>query len=81
MFDGMNLTITNLIIFMPVHITILIMAENVLVDVVPPPPARNPVDQALAWIGFVTEFNRKSIHDEGRLEVFENFVGLIVSNI
>ena len=44
LFEGMNVTLTNIIIFMPVHITILIMAENVPAFVVPPLPARNPVN-------------------------------------
>ena len=76
LFDGMNVTLTNLIIFTSVHITILIMAANVPAVVVPPPPARNPVDQALAWIGFGTEGNHNSIRDEGGLEAFDDFIGL-----
>ena len=52
------------------------MEENVPPVVVPPPPARNPVDQALAWIGFGTEGNHNSIRDEGGLEAFDDFIGL-----
>ena len=47
---------------------------------VPPPPATNPVDQDLEWIGFGTEGNRNSIRNEGVLEVFDDFIGLTVSN-
>ena len=57
------------------------MEANLPAVVVPPPPARNPVDQSLAWIGFVMEVNCNSIHDEGGLNAFDNFVGLIESNI
>ena len=57
------------------------MAENVLAVVVPPPPTRNPVDQALAWIGFGTEVNRKDTRNEGVMEALEDFVGLTGSNI
>ena len=46
---------------------------------VPPPPARNPVDQSLAWIRFGMEGKR--ICDEGGLEAFDDLVGLIESNI
>ena len=51
----MNATLTNPIIFTTVQFTILIMAENVPEVVVPSPPARNPFEQALVWIGFGTE--------------------------
>ena len=77
----MNVTITNPIIFTPVKFTILIMVADVPAVVVPPPSTRNPVDQALGWIGFGTEVNRNNIRDEGILESFDNFVGLTVSNI
>ena len=77
----MNVTLTNPMIFMPVYLTILIMIANVLSVVVPPPSAGNRVDQALAWIMFNTEGNRNSIHDEGGLEAFDNFIGLTVSDI
>ena len=77
----MNVTLTNPIIFTLVQLTILIMAANVLAVVVPPLPARNPFDQALAWIGFGAEGNRNDIRDEGGLMAFDNFVGLTVRNI
>ena len=77
----MNVTLTNHIIFMPVQLTILIMAENVTSVVFPPPTARNPVDKALAWIGFGTEGNRNHICGEGVLEAFDDFICLTVSNI
>ena len=77
----MNVTLTNPIIFTPVHLTILIMAENVAAVVVPPPTARNPVDQALSWIRFGTEGNRNSICDEGGLVAFDDFIGSTESNI
>ena len=57
------------------------MTANVPEVVVPPPPAVNPVDQALAWIGFGTEGNLKKIHNEGGLEAFNEFVGLTMRNI
>ena len=57
------------------------MAENILVVAPPPKPARNPADQALAWIRFVTEGNHRSTRNEGGLEAFENFVGLTESYI
>ena len=66
---------------MLVQLTILIMAENVPAVVVPPLPARYPVDQALTWIGFGAEGNSNNIRSEGGLEAFDNFVGLTVSNI
>ena len=65
MFEGMNVTLTNIIIFTLVQLTILIMVENVTAVVVPPPSTRNPADQALAWIGFGTESNCNIICDEG----------------
>ena len=77
----MNLTLTIPIIFTPVQITILIMAKNVPAVVPPPPPTKNLVDQYLAWIGFVNEGNRNKICDEGGLEAFDEYFGLIVSNI
>ena len=77
----MNTILTNPIIFTTVQFTILIMASNVPEFVVPPPPARNPVDQALVWIGFGTEVNRNKIRNEGGLDAFNNFVGLTVRNI
>ena len=57
------------------------MAENLPEVVVPPPPARNPIDQSLAWFGFGTEGNRNNIRNEGGLEEFDDFVGLTLSNI
>ena len=81
LFDGTNVTLTNLIIFTPVQLTILIMASNVPAVVVPPPPARNQVEQSLSWIGIGTEGNCNSIRDEGWLEAFDDFVGLTESNI
>ena len=48
---------------------------------VPPPPSRNLVDQALEWIVFVMDGYRNSIRDEGGLEAFDDFVGITVSNI
>ena len=57
------------------------MESNVPVIVVPPLPARNPVDQALGLIGFSTEGNRNSIRVEGRLEAFGDLVGLTERNI
>ena len=57
------------------------MAENVPEVVVPPLPARKPVDQALAWIGFDTEGNYNRICNKGGMEAFDNFVGLNESNI
>ena len=77
----MSVTLTNPIIFTPLQLTILFMAENVLAVVVPLPPASNQVDQYLAWIGSVTEGNRNNIRDEVGLEAFNNFVGLAVSDI
>ena len=77
----MNVILTNTIIFTPVNLTILIMAENVLAVVVPPPPASKLVDQSLAWIGFGNEGNCNNIRDEGGLEAFDNFVGLTVIDI
>ena len=77
----MNVRLTNPIIFTPVQLTILIMAENVPAVLVPPPPARNSVDQALAWIGFGTKGNRNNIRDVCRMEAFDDFVGLNMSNI
>ena len=77
----MNATLTNPVIFMPVQITIFITAANVPRVVVTPSPARNPVDQALACIGFVIGGNRNNIHNEGGLEAFDVFVGLTVSDI
>ena len=77
----MNATLTNIIIFTLVQLTILIMAENVTAVVVPPPSTRNPADQALAWIGFGTEGVCNSIWDEGGLETFDDFVGLTMRNI
>ena len=49
------------------------MAANVPVVVAPTHPARNPVDQALVWIGFGTEVNCNSIRNEGGLEAFADF--------
>ena len=66
---------------MPVQITILITAANVLAVVVSPSPARNQVDQSLACIGFDTEGNRNNIRIEGILEAFDNFIGITVRNI
>ena len=63
---------------MPVQLTILIMAENVTAVVFPPPPARNQVDEALAWIGFGTEGNLKKICGEGVLEAFDDFICLSI---
>ena len=57
------------------------MAANVPTVVVPLTPARNPLDQALAWIGFGMEGNRNSIFDEGGREAFNDFVGLTESII
>ena len=57
------------------------MAENVLEFLVCPPLASNPVDQALAWIRFGTEGNHNSIRNEGKMEEFDDFVGLNESNI
>ena len=57
------------------------MAENVLVVVVSPPPNRKSVDQAFAWIGFGKEGNCNIICDEGRMEAFDDFVGLNERNI
>ena len=57
------------------------MAENVLAVVFPPPPARNPADQALTWIGFGTEGNHNIIRNEGGLDTFDDFVSLTESNI
>ena len=48
---------------------------------VPPPHARNLVDQPLAWIRFGIEGSSKNIRDEGGLEEFDDFFGLTVSNI
>ena len=81
MFDGINVTLTNIIIFTPVQLAILIMEENVTAVVVPPPPTRNPVEKALAWIGFDMEGNCNRIRDEGGLEAFDKCFGLIVSDI
>ena len=66
LFDGTEVTLNNLfIIFTPVHITILfIMAANDLTFVVPPSPARNPVDQSLTWNDFGTEGNHNIIRNE-----------------
>ena len=66
---------------MPVHLTILIMAENVAAVVFPPPTARNPVDQALDFIQFGPEGNCNEISDEGGLETFEDFFGCTVSDV
>ena len=57
------------------------MAANVLVFAVPPHTARNPVDQALEWIGFGTENNSNIIRDEVGLEALDNFFGLMESDI
>ena len=57
------------------------MADNVQAVVVPPPPARNPVDQDLAYIGFGTEVNRNNTHNKGGLEAFIDLVGLTIRNI
>ena len=57
------------------------MAENIPKVVVPPPPARNPIDQFLAWIEFSTEGNHNIIWNEDRVEAFENFIGLNESDI
>ena len=57
------------------------MAANVPTVGVPLPPARNPLDQALAWIGFGTEGNCNSIFGEGGREAFNDFVGLTERNI
>ena len=57
------------------------MSSNVPAVVVHPPPARDPVDQDLEWIGFGTEVNCNSIHDEGGMDSFDDFVGLTESNI
>ena len=70
----MNVTLTNPIIFTLVYITILIMAANVLVVVVHPPPASNTVDQSLVWIEFGTDCKCINIRDEGGLEAFNNFL-------
>ena len=63
---------------MTVQLTILIMASNVPAVVVSPLPSKDPIDQDLAWIGFGTEDNCNNICG---LEVFNDFFGLIVSNI
>ena len=57
------------------------MAANLQVVVVPPTPARNLVDQSIAWIGFGTEVNRNNIRDEGGLEAFDDFFGFTMINI
>ena len=57
------------------------MAANVPSVMVPPPPARNPVDQSLSFIRFGTEGNRKNIHNEDRLEAFGSFVSLTEKDI
>ena len=57
------------------------MAVNLPAFVVPPPSSRNPIYQSLAFISFGREGNRNSIHDEGVMEAFGNFVGLNSSNI
>ena len=57
------------------------MVANVPEVVLPSPPASNPFDQALKWIGFGTKRNRKIIRDEDGPEAFDNFIGLSVSNI
>ena len=57
------------------------MAANVPAVVVPPPPARNPVDQPLSWIGFSTGGNRNSIYNEGGMEAFYDFFGLTERDI
>ena len=57
------------------------MAENLPALVVPPQPGRNPVDQALTWIGFGTEGKCNIIRNEVGLEAFDDFVGLTESNI
>ena len=54
LFDRMNVTINNLIIFTPVQLVILIMATNVPADAVHPLPARKPFYQALAWVVVLT---------------------------
>ena len=83
MFDGTEVTITNIfIIITPVNLTILFYHSiNVPAVVVSPPPARNPVDQALAWIGFGMEVKLNRIRDEGGLESFDDLVGLTESDI
>ena len=57
------------------------MAENLPVVVFPPQPARNPVNQALECISSDTDYNLNSICDEGRLDTFDDFVGLTESDI
>ena len=57
------------------------MEENVPELVVPLPPARNLVDQALAWIGLGMEVNHNIIRDEVGLEEFNNFIDLTENNI
>ena len=57
------------------------MAANVQEVAAPPPPARNPVDQSLDWIGFSTKGNCNRIHDEGGLEAFDNFFSVTEINI
>ena len=57
------------------------MAYNVPVVVAPPQPARKALDQALACIVFGKEGHHNSTHNEGGLEVFEDFVCLAESNI
>ena len=57
------------------------MAENVPVFAAPPQPARNPVKQDLAWIGFGTEGNRNIIWDDVGLEAFKDLIGLAESDI
>ena len=57
------------------------MAANVPEVVVPPPPDRDPFDQALSWVRFGNEVNCHNIRNEGKMEAFNDFVGLTVSNI
>ena len=57
------------------------MAKKLPAVVVPPPPASNPVNQALEWIRFGTEGNYNSIRNEGGMESFDYFFGLAESNI
>ena len=43
--------------------------------------ARNPVDQAFAWIGFGVKNNRDSIRQERGFDAFDDFVGFAESDI
>ena len=54
------------------------MAQNIPA---PPQPARNPVDQALAWIGFGVDNDRNSIREEGGFDAFDDFVGITENDI